>query len=212
MSKRNLPPDEEFAKALAEGAARYGLSLDAQTVELLKTYFGLMSAWNPRLHLVAPCTPSEFATRHVLESLLAERFMPDGARVVDVGSGAGLPVIPCLAVRPDLRAVLIESSRKKSVFLREALAALGASGRARVVSERFEDSPPPEADILTCRALERFTDVLPALLEWSARVGTLLLFGGPSLGERIEKSGLDFEELRAPDSERRFLFVVRRAH
>ncbi len=197
-------------KALRLKGASYGVALDESKTRLLGIYFDKVTAWNARLHLVAPCTPTEFATRHVLESLLAVPFLPEGARVVDVGSGAGLPVIPCMIVRPDMEAVLVEASAKKSVFLREALASVGAQGRARVVSERFEKLPPPEADALTCRALERFTEMLPAMLEWSANVGTLLLFGGESLRERLEAAGRAFDSILAPESERRYLFVVRR--
>lgn len=208
MRKKNLPLEEEFVKALEEKAALYGVPLDVTSLSLLTMYFKTVSIWNARLHLVAPCAPAEFATRHVLESLLAARFLKEGARVVDIGSGAGLPVIPCLILRPDIEAVLIEASAKKSVFLREALRALGRHERARVKAARFESLPPPEADALTCRALERFTEMLPVMLEWSANVGTLLLFGGASLREQLETAKLDFDSLLIPESERRFLFVV----
>jgi 16S rRNA (guanine527-N7)-methyltransferase len=211
MDERKLTPRGEFDKALAGRAAAFGVELDDEARARLGDYFGLVSAWNPRLHLVAPCAPEEFATRHVLESLLAQRFMGEGATFLDVGSGAGLPSIPCLVARRDLKAVLVEASRKKAVFLREALSRLGLSGRARVVAERFEAVEPPAADFLTCRAIERFTETLPALVGWAARVPTLLLFGGEGLGEKLEVEGLPFEIVRVPESERRYLFVARRA-
>jgi 16S rRNA (guanine527-N7)-methyltransferase len=211
MAERKLTPRGEFDKALAERAVRFGVELDAGAREQLGDYFELVAAWNPRLHLVAPCAPEVFATRHVLESLTALPFISEGATLLDVGSGAGLPAIPCLVLRHDLKAVLVEASRKKSVFLREALSRLGLSVRARVVAERFEKVEPPAADCLTCRAIERFTEILPALVAWGARVPTLLLFGGESLSERLKLEGLTFETVRVPESERRFLFVVRRA-
>ncbi|HYH87203.1 MAG TPA: RsmG family class I SAM-dependent methyltransferase [Pyrinomonadaceae bacterium] len=211
MTERKLSPREEFDKALEAYAEAFGVRMCEETRARLGEYFELVSVWNPRLHLVAPCSPSEFAVRHVLESLLALPFLGEGATVVDVGSGAGLPIIPLLIVRADLKAVLVEASRKKSVFLREALSRLGRSEAARVVSERFETIEPPAAQFLTCRALERFTEVLPALLAWASRVPVLLLFGGEGLRERLELAGLSFEAIRVPESERRFLFVVKRA-
>ena len=174
MAERKLTPRGEFDKALAERAARFGVELDEETRARLGDYFELVAAWNPRLHLVAPCPPAEFAARHVLESLTALPFIPAGATLLDVGSGAGLPAVPCLVLRKDVKAVLVEASQKKSVFLREALSRLGLSGRARVVADRFEKVEPPPADCLTCRAIERFTEILPALLSWSSRVPTLL--------------------------------------
>ena len=218
MTERKLSPRGGFDKALRAGferaladhSAAFGVGLGEEERARLGEYFEMVSAWNERLHLVAPCPPAEFAVRHVLESLLALRFIGRGASVVDVGSGAGLPVVPCLAVRDDLKAVLVESSRKKAVFLREALARLGRNDSARVVAERFEKLEPPEADCLTCRALERFTEVLPHLLAWASRIPALLLFGGESLRERLQLLGAPFESVRVPESERRFLFVVRR--
>ena len=210
MTRGNVTPAGEFVKAWEAHAPRFGFAADAGAVAGLRAYYEIVTRWNPRLHLVAPCTPSEFATRHVLESLLAAPHIPAGARVVDVGSGAGLPVIPCLVARPDLQAQLVESSRKKAVFLREALAAVGRGGHAEVLAERFERAAPPAADVLTCRALERFTEVLPALLAWSSHVKRLLLFGGHLLGAELEKSGLTLTSILIPESERRFLFVVER--
>jgi 16S rRNA (guanine527-N7)-methyltransferase len=210
MAERKLTPRGEFDKALAERAPDFGVELDEEARGRLGLYFEQVEAWNPRLHLVAPCPPAEFAARHVLESLTAPPFIPEGTTLLDVGSGAGLPAIPCLVARPDLKAVLVEASQKKAVFLREALSRLGLSSRARVVAERFEKIEPPAADCLSCRAIERFTEILPALLAWAARVPTLLLFGGESLRERIEIEGASFESVHVPGSERRFLFVVRR--
>jgi 16S rRNA (guanine(527)-N(7))-methyltransferase RsmG len=210
MAERKLTPREEFDKALAEHSAAFGVALDDETRERLCDYFEAVARWNAHLHLVAPCAPAEFATRHVLESLLAVRFIKDGATLVDVGSGAGLPATPCLVARPDVSATLVESSQKKSVYLRETLRDLGLNERARVVAERFEKVKPPAADALTCRALERFTEVLPALVEWSSGVPLLLLFGGETLRERLEPLPVSFEQMLVPTSERRFLFIVRR--
>jgi 16S rRNA (guanine527-N7)-methyltransferase len=211
MAERKLTPRGEFDKALAEHAGRFGVELREEVRARLGDYCELVAAWNPRLHLVAPCAPTEFATRHVLESLTALPYISEGATFLDIGSGAGLPAIPCLVARPDLQAVLVEASQKKAVFLREALTRLGLSERARVVADRFEKVEPPAADCLTCRAIERFTDILPALAAWATRVPRLLLFGGESLRERLTHEGLSFETVHVPESERRSLFVVRRA-
>lgn len=210
MADRNLPPAEEFVNALESSAHEFGVKLSDASATLLLDYFRIVADWNARLHLVAPCPPAEFATRHVLESLLALPHIPEGSRLVDVGSGAGLPAVPCLIARPDLSAILVESSAKKGVFLREALRKVERHDRARVVVERFEKAARPEAEVLTCRALERFTELLPRLVEWSSKVKTLLLFGGPTLRAEIERAGLEFAAERAPRSEQRYLFIIDR--
>jgi 16S rRNA (guanine527-N7)-methyltransferase len=201
---------DEFSNAIKEYAPRYDVRLSEPEIARLREYYQQVMAWNTRLHLVAPCSPAEFATRHVLESLLALPHLPDSALVVDVGSGAGLPIIPCLIVRPDLRATLIESSQKKAVFLREALRRVNAQKMAQVVAERFEKLPPaPDADVITCRALDRFIEMFAKLVEWSSPTSTLLFFGGESLREQIENYALCYEAVLVPESERRYLFIIK---
>src|ERR1041384_4345038 len=140
-----MPAADQFARELKESAPRYGVRLTPALAAHLTSYFKLVTAWTAGLRLVAPCAPAEFATRHVLESLVALPHLSKGAAFVDVGSGAGLPAIPCLVARADLSATLVESSQKKAVFLRETLRELGLSERARVNAERFEKVTPQRA-------------------------------------------------------------------
>jgi 16S rRNA (guanine527-N7)-methyltransferase len=197
----------EFQNALETKAPSYGITLIDSTLDRLSRYYELLNAWNARLHLVAPSSPKTFATRHVLESLLLVHYLPEGARVADIGSGAGLPIVPCLISRPDISAVLIEASKKKAIFLREALSATAVSS-ASVIADRFEDIDPPEVDFVTSRALERFEQMLPQLISWAPKPGKLLLFGGEGLGRKIAEMGLESAKSLMPDSQRRLLFVV----
>ena len=199
----------EFAKALETNAHRYGVELNNETVTRLSEYFKLVHAWNPRLHLVAPCSEENFATRHILESLTALQFLKDDSSVVDVGSGAGLPIIPCLIVRPNLKATAIESSQKKAIFLREALR-LTENKTSIVINNRFEKTETPEADFITCRAIEKFSSIFKTLIRWSPSNATLLFFGRNDLRGEIEREKLRFETVLMPDSERRFLFVIKK--
>lgn len=199
----------EFTNTLVSGTADYGIEITPENLDRLAAYYMLLESWNPRLHLVAPCSPREFARRHVLESLLLLPHLPRDARVADIGSGAGLPIIPCLIARSDIKATLFESSKKKAVFLREALNQTGIS--ATVVAQRFEETDTPKVEFVSCRALERFEQMLPALIQWAPPESTLLLFGGAGLRERIEESQLNCKKVRIPNSDGRFLFVARRS-
>ena len=152
----------------------FDLDLPAETVSRLGEYYSLLTRWNDRLHLVAPCSPEEFAVRHILESLMLLKYFPTNARVADIGSGGGLPIIPCLIARPDLHATLIESSQKKSVFLREA----SRPFQATIITRPFEQVDPPPVDFITSRALDQFMQKLPALIDWAPSESTLLLLVG----------------------------------
>ena len=184
----------------------YDLDLSAQTIAQLGDFYSLLTRWNERLHLVAPCSPEEFATRHVLESLLLMKHLPPDATVADIGSGAGLPIIPCLIARADLKATLIESSQKKAVFLREALNQL--SRTARIIAKPFEEVETPTVSFVTCRALDQFMNKVSTLIDWAPAGSTLLLFGGETLREQLQKRSAKVEEFLIPLSEKRFLFIA----
>src|SRR5215831_14906739 len=90
-----------------------------EQIERLERHFSLLLKWNARMNLTRVTDPAEAATRHYGESLfLAARLTP--GKVLDIGSGAGFPGIPAAIVRPDCELLLIDSNRRKAVFLREA--------------------------------------------------------------------------------------------
>ena len=200
----------KFRETLIAEASTYDVTLTLEAITGLSRYYELLSLWNSRVHLVAPCSAEEFATRHILESLVLLKHLPLAANIAEVGAGGGLPIVPCLIVRSDLRAILIESSQKKAVFLREALTHTGVSSRASVINERFENVATPTIDFVTCRALERFEELLPNLFAWAPLNTTLLLFGAKRLETRIEALGFTSTAQLMPRSKGRFLFIVRK--
>ena len=200
--------NERFEQALTTSMRDYGIALRTETIQCLVDYYSLLTRWNERLHLVAPCEPEQFATRHVLESLLLLRFLPPSAGVVDIGSGAGLPIIPCLIARPDLSATLIESSQKKSVFLREALNQIGLSKRAQIIAKTFEETTAPNVGYVTCRALDKFLNKISVVVEWAPAESVLLLFGGEALRQQLNSLRTHYTEFLIPFSEKRFIYGV----
>jgi 16S rRNA (guanine527-N7)-methyltransferase len=203
-------PVERFAVALELHAPAFAVDLAAHHIAKLQDYYALLLKWNARLHLVAPCTPEEFATRHVLESLLLLKHLPVEAAIADIGSGAGLPIIPCLIVRKDLRATLFEVSQNKCVFLKEALRAVERNDCATVVNARFETVTAPDLQFITCRALDKFEELLPVMIDWAPKDATSLLFVGSSLKQKIEILFTETRVEKIPQSENRFLVVARR--
>jgi 16S rRNA (guanine527-N7)-methyltransferase len=197
---------EKFIETIEHRQADFGLRLEKDRIEKLFDYYELVQKHNPLLHLVAPAGEEEFAVRHILESLTLLEFLPRNARFADVGTGAGLPSIPCLIAREDLRATLIESKLKKTAFLQEALSKCGLENRASLINRQFEEISKPAVSYVTCRALDKFTQKLPKLLKWS-RGANLLFFGGNSLRDELRKNRVKFKEKLMPFSEQRYLFV-----
>ena len=160
--------------------------------------------------LIGPREVSRLWERHMLNSASVAEAVPQGARVVDVGSGAGLPGIPLGIARPDLDLVLVEPMARRVEFLEEVVAALAAPAglRWRVVRGRAEELSVAKAvgpvDVVTARAVAP----LPRLVGWCrglmrpgaqlvALVGASALATLPSLVPELEAAGMRDVHARA---------------
>jgi len=197
----------QFITAINKNKAAFGLDLSDQQAGRLADYYDLVQEHNPLLHLVGPCSPEEFAVRHILESLTLLEHLPRNATFADVGTGAGLPSIPCLLVRDDLNALLIESKEKKAKFLVSAVVELGLGPRGNVMDRQFSEVDLKDSQIVTARALDRFAERLPQLLRWSGK-RKCLLFGGPDLEKALLANATMVGKKLMPFSERRYLYIV----
>lgn len=199
---------EEFIESIKKHQSDFKLNLPEEKINALTDYYEFIQKHNEILHLVAPTSAADFALRHVLESLALLEFLPKKAKFADVGTGAGFPAIPCLIVRDDLRAILIESKIKKTKFLEEAVEKLTLVNRVLIVNKQFEEVERSNLFFVTCRALDKFTEKLPRLLRWSGKAD-LLFFGGISLGDALQEQNVKFRRKLLPLSERRFLFIAK---
>lgn len=132
------------------------LNVSRETLDRLKTLCDLVRRWNPAINLVAKSTIDDIWNRHLLDSAQMFEFSPADAKTwLDLGSGAGFPglVMAILALehRPHLCVTLVESDRRKSVFLSEAIRQMGLP--AKVLTQRIEDVTPQAADVVSARAL-----------------------------------------------------------
>ena len=117
--------------------------LTSQQTGLLESHFALLNRWNHTLNLTSIRDMKDAVTRHYGESLFLAAHLPEKCEsVADLGSGAGFPGIPLAILRPQCKVTLIESHRRKAVFLKEATRHLGnvlvQAKRAEAVSESFD--------------------------------------------------------------------------
>jgi 16S rRNA (guanine527-N7)-methyltransferase len=145
---------------LQHGVAGLGLTLPAGAQGRLLQYLRLLSKWNRIYNLTAIREPSRLVSHHLLDSLAVVPHL-EGASVVDVGTGAGLPGIPLALARPEWTVTLLDSNHKKAAFLRQVVLELNLEN-IQVVTERAEHwRSAPLFDIAISRA---FSD-LPGFVD-----------------------------------------------
>ena len=116
-----------------------GTSLSDQQVSLLERHYDLLQRWNQRISLTSVTEPGQIVERHFGESLfLASHLGSAHDSVIDIGSGAGFPGFPVAVACPALQVTLLESVRKKAVFLKELSR---EAANVRVLHSRLEDVP-----------------------------------------------------------------------
>ncbi|MCA3773559.1 MAG: 16S rRNA (guanine(527)-N(7))-methyltransferase RsmG [Cutibacterium sp.] len=145
--------------------------------------------------LIGPREIGRLWERHTLNSIALESLIPEGCRVADVGSGAGLPGIPLAILRPDLEMTLIEPMLRRSNFLTEALDELGLDDRVTVVRGRAEDAD-LHVDVVVSRAVAK----LATLINWTADLivesGSLLALKGQSADDEVVKAKKELSKRR----------------
>jgi 16S rRNA (guanine527-N7)-methyltransferase len=151
-----------LTEQLTQGLAALGLPLDGAVQTKLLAYLDLLGKWNRTYNLTAVRDPAQMVTRHLLDSLAVAPYV-HGPRVLDIGTGAGLPGIPLALALPDLHFTLLDSNAKKTRFIRHATATL-AIENIEVIQARVEQFRPRwKFDTLISRA---FSDI-PAMLDAS---------------------------------------------
>ncbi len=173
------------ASNLSAGIEALGLRLSGERLELLERYLDLLEKWNAVINLTAVRDRERMITLHLLDSLTVAQSLTGRSRLLDVGSGGGMPGIPLAIACPALNVTLLEPNQKKAAFLRQVKLELGLD-QVSVVAERVEQWNTPELfDAIVSRA---FSD----LPDFVAGAGHLLAPGGVLIAM---KGVVPFEEL-----------------
>lgn len=178
-------PSLDLAPGPTPEAARQAFG---DRVGLAERYCALLAGPGIERGLIGPREAPRLWTRHVLNSAVLSDFVPQRERVVDVGSGAGLPGVPMAIRRPDLSVDLVEPTQRRTDFLSESVRALGLD-TVRVVRGRAEDAAvcaeAGNADWVVARAVAPLDRLVRWCLPLLAHGGWLLALKGSSAADEV---------------------------
>ena len=177
---------------LKEKAALYGVELDEKALERFDIYARLLVDWNEKINLTAITEPDEIVIKHFVDSLsiFSAVDIPEAARVIDVGTGAGFPGVAMLIARPDLDITLMDSTNKKLNVIRDILENMGLE--ANVVHKRAEEAGQSKDfretyDFATARAVSNLRDLSEFCLPFVKVGGTFISMKSAKADEEIEE-------------------------
>jgi 16S rRNA (guanine527-N7)-methyltransferase len=201
----------QYHKFLLEKSESLGLFLSDQQAERLLRYAELVHRWNRTYNLTAVRNFEAVLNRHILDSLSMVRYVEDDKRVLDVGSGAGLPGIPLALVRSDLKVALLDSNGRKASFLRQVISDLKIVN-AGVVNDRVESFVPKEKfDVVVARAFSSLDNLIRMTHHLYKEDGYLLAMKGMYPSAELAEIAVEHEiyNLKVPgDAAERHLVMI----
>lgn len=165
------------AEKLAAGLCELRLELPASVQARALDYLTLLEKWNRVYNLTGVRDPREMVTRHLLDSFAIIPFVA-GPRVLDIGTGAGLPGIPLALALPDMGFVLLDSSAKKVQFVRQVVTKLDLENVTVVCQRTQQYTPTARFDTVVTRALASIKEILTMARTLCTRGGRVLIMKG----------------------------------
>jgi 16S rRNA (guanine527-N7)-methyltransferase len=208
----DTPLDQQFKTALETCYRFLGRELISSEIKKHSLYYQLVLKWNVHLNLTSITEPSSFVQRHILESLFLEKHIKSPvSEMWDLGTGLGVPGLVLSFVKPELPITLVESNKKKTIFLKEALDYLKITN-VNILNSRLEliTNLPPRSCV-TARAVDRMENLIFSLIGTGLSADQyLFLLGGDLSFSVISLLPPSFRSdlIPIPLSDNRFLLSI----
>ena len=172
----------EWQQLIIEGARHLGLAINEGVAAQFAAHATELIKWNRKINLTAITGPRDIAIKHFLDSLAPAKLIPDEARLLDIGSGAGFPGIPLKFIKPSLSVLMIDGNRKKVNFLKHILRMLYLKniGALQIRAENLANQPEytHSFDVIISRALSDLTPFVKNALPLLIPQGTMMAMKG----------------------------------
>ncbi|MCP5169454.1 MAG: 16S rRNA (guanine(527)-N(7))-methyltransferase RsmG [Hahellaceae bacterium] len=182
--------NRRFEQRLSQGIEQLGLVISAEKQQKLLDYLDLLVKWNGAYNLTAVRDPEEMLERHLLDSLSVVPYV-QGPRLLDVGTGPGLPGIPLAICFPEIHVTLLDSNGKKTRFLTQAKMSLRLEN-VEVFYGRAEACRSEPFDQIVSRAFSSLENMVNWTRHLLAEDGHFLAMKGLHPGEEIEHLPVGF--------------------
>lgn len=183
-----------FIDEMKAAADSYGITLDDIKLRQLTRYYELLVEWNEKINLTAITEPKEVAVKHMIDSLSAydEKLFIDGARIIDVGTGAGFPGLPLKIFAPQIDLTLMDALNKRVKFLQTVVAELGLKN-VECVHQRAEEGARDKKyregyDIAVSRAVARLPILAEYCLPFVKKGGHFIALKGMQYAEELAEA------------------------
>ena len=187
----------DLASELRVGAESLGVILQQSQYDQLLEYLQLLQKWNQVYNLTAIDEPRRMLAYHLLDSLSLIPHLAGAHKLLDVGSGAGLPGIPLAIALPETLWTMLDSNARKTRFIRQALAHCGLRN-AQVVQSRVQDYHAPDSlDVIVSRAFAPLAECCNSVAHLMGRKTRLLTMKTslkPEEAGQLDSGRFDFEE------------------
>lgn len=214
--------DHEYMKEIAEGE---GFLLDEGQLGALNLYARRLLEWNEKVNLTAITKPDEIAVKHFLDSFLLLKCveLEHGASLIDVGTGAGFPALPCKILRSDLKVTLLDSLNKRVNFLNEITIEIGAQadcvhGRAEELGHNADFRE--QFDVATARAVAHLRELSEYCLPFVKLGGYFAALKVYDVEQELEEAqnsiklfGGEIKEVKKfilPDDSKRAIVIIKK--
>ena len=183
---------EEFKEKLITSVDALGITLSEMQLKQFYTYMNLLIDWNKKINLTAIVEPNEIILKHFVDSLTILKYISDGTKIIDVGTGAGFPGIPLKIAKPSIEIVLLDSLQKRINFLEEVIKQLNIE-KIKTIHSRVEDFGKDQKyrekfDMATSRAVANLSTLSEYLLPLVKVGGKVISMKGSFIGEELENS------------------------